>query len=464
MIKPRKQVFTTDMYLDKNKDKDIRNDAYVQRLYVWSKEQANELIYTVLTGDYIPPIIIGEEVNSQKWIIDGGQRTSTLLNFKYGNYKITSSIEESVIKYKAKKKDENGNIVVDGEGNIVWEDVEFDIKNKTYDLLPDELRKAFNEYQIETVIHEGCDMKRISKLIKRYNNHTGMNVPQKAFTYIENFAKDIRDILEHGFFKNCGSYREKEKQTGVMEKVVLETVMCISHLDEWKKTTKAIASYLNKNADKKEFDRLSDYLDRLENVLGEEFKDIFTSKNTFIWLALFDKFNKLGVEDEHFAMFLRKFKDELNAKEVNGVTFADLDEKKNTKDKSLIIEKLETLETLMNEFIDSQKEQITCDTVSLVQEVVDESCTEEDVEFYEEILNDITIEVNNESKLMESDNKPSLVAIVGHACDLDQDEFLNDWIVQYFRKENTYDKQQAKNYQKMRKDFDDFVRTKEAIF
>ena len=75
MLKPRKQTYTMNMYLENVKEKDIRNDADVQRLFVWSNEQTNELIYTVLTGDYIPPIIMGEESNTQKWIIDGGQRS-----------------------------------------------------------------------------------------------------------------------------------------------------------------------------------------------------------------------------------------------------------------------------------------------------------------------------------------------------------------------------------------------------
>lgn len=463
MMKPTKQIYTTDMYLNNNKDRDIRNDAYVQRLYVWTKEQANELIYTVLTGDYIPPIIIGEEINSQKWIIDGGQRTATLLSFKYGNYKITSSIENSIVKYMAKKKNEDGVIETDENGGIIWEEVEFDIKNKTYDALPNELKKAFNEYQIETVIHKECDMKRISQLIKRYNNHTAMNVSQKAFTYIENFAKDIRDILENRFFLNCGSYTEKERQKGVMEKVVLESIMCISHLDEWKKTAKQIASYLNKNATKEEFFKLDSYLTRLEKILGEEFKDIFTSKNSFIWFTLFDKFNELNVDDSFFVDFLRAFENGLKEKEVNGHSFVELDQKKNTKDKTLIIQKLNLLSFLLSEFIMEQQERLSNDTVSLVKEVVGHTCTEEDVDFYKSLLNDYTVEVDENSSLLAINNTPSLIAIVGRACEEEKDEALPKWFVRFFANNNTYIKDQKENYLHMKKDFDDFVKTKGGV-
>ena len=58
MARPRKQTYTLDMYLKKNQKGDIDNNADVQRNFVWNNEQINELIVTVLTDDYIPPIIL----------------------------------------------------------------------------------------------------------------------------------------------------------------------------------------------------------------------------------------------------------------------------------------------------------------------------------------------------------------------------------------------------------------------
>jgi len=227
MIRPRKHTYTMDMYLKKIKDYDIRNDSDTQRQFVWSNEQVNELIVTVLTEDYIPPIILAEVDNCQLWIVDGGQRSSSFNKFKYGNYKITSAIENSIIPYKKK--------VIDEQGNISWEDALFDIKNKTYDKLPEELKKRFNEYQIETAIHEDCDAHRISQLIKRYNNHTSMNNNQKAFTFVDKFAGVVRNIIDSKFFLECGVYTENERNKGVLERVVLESVMCMFHFEQWKK-------------------------------------------------------------------------------------------------------------------------------------------------------------------------------------------------------------------------------------
>ena len=358
MIKPRKQIYTLEMYLNKVREFDIRNDSDVQRQFVWSNEQVNELIVTVLTDDYVPPIILGEEDSSQLWIVDGGQRTAALKKYRYGNYRITSAVENSVIPYKSKVKDKNGRVVIDDEGNVVWEKAFFDIKNKTYEKLPDELKKRLNEYQIETVIHEHCDNHRISQLIKRYNNHTSMNTNQKAFTHIDNYARNIREILDKKFFNDYSEYTEAEKTKGVVERVVVETVMCSNHLSDWKKQTKAICTYLNQHAQKEEFDKLSDNLRRLEQVVTDDVKSIFNSKDSFLFLTLFDRFTKWEIEDRAFISFLRKFKKNLRKSPFNGVLFDEIDLDKGTKDKAVIMAKLDMLENMLRGYLHMAEEGI----------------------------------------------------------------------------------------------------------
>lgn len=153
----------------------------------------NELIASVLTDDYIPPIILGEETTSngitRQWIIDGLQRSSTLSLFRYGNAKITKNLDEYMVTYQTKATDEDGNIKRDEQGEIVWENVDFDIRNKTYEQLPEELKEVFNGYQLEVVIHQNCDTTQISKLVRKLNNCKPMNQAQRAFTYIDAFAR-----------------------------------------------------------------------------------------------------------------------------------------------------------------------------------------------------------------------------------------------------------------------------------
>lgn len=448
MNRPRKQIYTNDMYLDKIRDGDIRNDADTQRLFVWINEQINELIVTVLTEDYIPPIILAEVEDSQLWIVDGGQRSAALSKFRYGNYKITSAIENSIIPYKAK--------VVDSNGNIAWEDATFDIKNKTYDKLPEELKKKFNEYQIETAIHENCDARRIAQLIKRYNNHTSMNTNQKAFTYIDNFAGDIREILNNKFFLNCGAYTEKERTKGVLERVVLESIMCMFHFSEWKKQTKQIAGYLNLNATQKEFVKFNRNIQKLEFVITDDLKDMFNSKDSFIWFTLYNKFIDFGFEDKQFVDFLRAFKSGLKEKYIEGVCFAELDKNKGTKDKSVITAKLNILDALVCDFFNIDKGDFTAvDILNFVQENVGEEVAEEDIDFYNAVLVDLTSNITNK-RLLSIKNMPSLIAIVAFACKNDID--LDGWIKDYFDKNTDFFSEQTENYIYMKEDLERYMR------
>lgn len=462
MAKPRKQTYTLDMYLDKVKDLDIRNDADVQRLFVWTNEQINELMVTVLTDDYIPPIILGEEDTSQLWIVDGGQRTAALKLFRYGNYKITSAIENSIIPYKSKARDEDGNVILDADGNIVWEEAKFDVKNKTYEKLPDELKKRFNEYQIETVIHEHCDAHRVSQLIKRYNNHTSMNTNQKAFTCIDNYARDIREILSSRFFVDCSNYTEQEKTKGVIERVVVETVMCTDHFENWKKQMKAICTYLNKNAQKKDFEKLADNLHRLENVITDDIKDIFNSKDSFVFLTLFDKFIKLGVDDIGFGDFLREFKQNFRQVKRNkkGLLFDEIDKDMSTKDKQVVADKLDMLEDLMLEFLhigekganNKSIEEFIAENLGMdVKEV------KSDMDFYSESLN-VLLEntVKLDSRLRNEENRPSLLAMMVYSYKEDKD--LDDWMSDYAKHNNTYWIDQAKSFRYMRDAFERYLK------
>lgn len=446
MARPRKQTYTMSQYLEKNRDGDISNDADTQRNPAW-KAIFNGLMVTVLTDDYIPPIILAEEDNSQLHIADGGSRTAALKMFRYGNCKISSSVEKPIIPYK--KKSKNGN------GDIIWEDAEFNIRNKTYEQLPVELKKKFDEYQMETVIHEHCDKARIAMYIKRYNEHSAMSTNQKMFIYIPNFARKIRKIINRSFFLNHSDYKDTEKEKGILERVVMESVMCMFHLDDWNKQGKKIALYLNEKSSDGEFDRLNNNLERLENIITDDIRDIFNSKNSFVWLTLFDRFTKLNIDDLRFADFLREFKSSIKNKMVDGKLFDSVDETGSTKDKAIIISKLHILETLMNEYLHINEEDLKEASLELIKENVNSDVTEEDVEQYEEVLDDLTLNVDNTSKLMDEYNRPSLVALIAYSFENDID--LDDWIVDYFKRNDMYIRNQRENFLHMKQDLNEYI-------
>ena len=443
MARPRKQTYTMEMYMKKNRNGDIDNSADTQRDFVWKAEQVNGLIRTVLLDDYIPPIILTEEESSQLHIADGGQRTAALRQFRYGNYKITSAIEDSVIPYKQKIKNE--------DGTYSFEDANCDIKGKTYETLPPELQKIFDEYQLETVIHEHCDSEKTAKYIKIYNQQISMNNNQKAYTYIYNFAGIINKIVENRFFIEHSDFSDNEKNKAVRERAIMESVMCMFHFEKWNKNTKKIAQFLNDNASKDEFDKLLDNIGRLNNVITDTTKTLFNSKDCFIWLTLFEKFTQYGLDDAKFGEFLDAFVGGLRNKSVDGKSFDTADEKGSTKDKSVIVDKLHILETLMKEFLHIE-ELVTPE--SFVAEMVDMpvETVKEELDCYEETLDGLENNtIRDGSKLLDMANRLSLLAMVAYSYKNDVD--LDDWLEDYAANNNMYYPDQRKNYLHMLNDF-----------
>ena len=442
MARPRRQVYTMSQYLENERDGYITNNVSIQRFPAW-KPIADGLAVTILTDDYIPPIILAEDGSGRTVIVDGGSRTTAFKMIRYGNYKIKSSVENPIIKYKKMDKDE--------DGNSVWYDAEFDIRNKTYEQFPKELQKKFNEYQVETVIHE-CDMDTINMYFRRYNVHTGMNANQKMFIYIPKFADKIRKITKRNFFLNCSDFSDNEKDKGVLERVVAESVMCIFHFDKWNKNGKKLATYLNENSSEEEFDTLNNNIERLENIVTEDTKTLFNSKDCFIWLTLFNKFTKTGLDDSKFGEFLVAFVGGLRNKFVKGKLFDKVDEVGSTKDKRVIEDKLHILESLMKEYLHIEDAKPLSD-VEFISQNVDIPIADviEDIQLYMDTLDELEEDhIRVGSKLLHNENRQSMLAIVAYAYKNDID--LEEWMEEYASNNNTYFVDQKKNYLHMVED------------
>lgn len=364
-MKLRKQTYSLEQYLKLMNNETIRSDQDCQRLSgQWSNNMVNELIYTVLTDNYIPPVILGEEIINgitRLWLIDGLQRSSSLALFRYGNKKITQNIDESIVTYQRKVLDENGNPKRDGKGEIIWESIKCDIRNKTYNQLPDELRDKFNEYQIETVIHQDCDTTGVSKLIKRYNNHTAMNTNQKAFTYLDTFAREVRQITENRFFLDIYSCTQKGRINGTIERVCCDMIFLCNYPDQYRKDTKQNFKWLNENACISDFENLNGLLTRLTDSLEitAETKELFNVKHAHIFVSIFKTFIEIGRNDEKFGDFLDWFVKGGNETEIDGKTWNDLilDEKTHsTRDVNIIDGKLNYLTALIRQYTTETKE------------------------------------------------------------------------------------------------------------
>ena len=442
MARPRKQVYTMEQYTKNVSEGYITNDADTQRNPAW-KPIVDGLAVTILTDDYISPIILAEEESGQIHIVDGGSRTAAFKMIRFGNHKIKSSVENPIIPYKKLVKDENG--------KTKFEDAEFDIRNKTFEQFPKELQKKFDEYQIDTVIHENCDKEKIAMYMVRYNTRKNFTANQKQFLYVPKFAEQIRDITSREFFLNKCDIKDSEKEGGILERIAYESVMITNFIDKWNKTGNKNPLYINKNATVDQFEKLNNNIARLENIVTDNTKLLFNARDSFIWFALFDKFTQTGLDDVEFGRFLTAFVDGLRDKCVDGKQFDRVDDAGSTKDKANIIAKLHILETLMREFLHIEKiepvtpELFVAEMVDMPVETIKEemSCYEETLD----VLEDNTIRYG--SKLLDVANRLSLLAMVAYSYKNDVD--LDDWLEDYAAKNNMYYPDQRKNYLHMLK-------------
>ena len=444
MARPRKQVYTMEQYTKNVSEGYITNDADTQRNPAW-KPIVDGLAVTILTDEYIPPIILAEEESGQIHIVDGGSRTAAFKMIRFGNHKVKSSVENPIIPYKKLVKDENG--------KTKFEDAEFDIRNKTFEQFPKELQKKFDEYQIDTVIHENCDKEKIAMYMVRYNTRKNFTANQKQFLYVPKFAEQIRNITSRPFFINNCDIKDSDIEGGILERIAYESVMITNFIDKWNKSGNKNPLYINENATDEQFKKLNDNIARLENIVTDDTKLLFNARDTFIWFALFDKFTQTGLDDKEFGKFLNAFVDGLRNKAIDGQLFDRVDDTGSTKDKANITAKLYILETLMNEFLHIEEtENVTLE--SFVAEMVDMpvETVKEELNCYEETLDGLEDNtIRDGSKLLDVANRLSLLAMVAYSYKNDVD--LDDWLEEYASNNNTYFMDQRKNYSHMLSDF-----------
>ena len=187
---------------------------------------------------------------------------------------------------------------------------------------------------------------------------------------------------------------------------------------------------------------------------------------------------------------MRFLKNSLHSRKVSGVSYDDLKEK-STKDKNIVIRKLNLLETLMDEFLHVKKKETVekfditseklqqfvdefneSDIVRMIQvrperekikiavqslmvvsgktqlsdkavrEYIESNSFEDDVIYdtllYLGALNDWTLNVNNNSRLFEQGNLPALVGVVAYAYRNDIDDSICvEWLERYVENYDT---------------------------
>ena len=481
--------YRTDKYsmyslIQDKKNGDMNCNYILQREpFQWTKEEANRYFCRLLSNLPIPEIILCEQKKKGLTIshlIDGLQRLSYAEAFKENRIKIGSAgAERHLIQYRDYTLDKNGNRVLDEDGLPEYEMKVCDVVGKYYKDLPDELKKRFNNFNVNVTKFFDCTDEQIADHIRDYNNHASMNKEQGGFLNVSaetaNYIKRISQ--KNTFFKNCGKFTDANKIKGKLERVVAEAVMLLFFRDSWKANLDAIYKYVDENANEQQFLKLNSHLNRLELALGDNNEKLsealFTPTTMPMWISVFDKFTTYNLDDSLFVEFLNTYNTELKNKEIDGVSMVDFKDQQ-TKKKTTITGKIDLLVKLMEEYlhIESKSDECTEDVfneteikdknesvIDFVRNNVSQDITEDDIECFESTFDDLTYEVDEKSKLLEPANIKSMIALVAYSYQKDID--LEEWIVDFFNRNNTYIQNQKENYTYMVNDLNNYLNAKE---
>lgn len=466
---------------------DLRDNHPQQRKSgLWDNETRDNFVVSVIKNEDFDPLKICEQLTDRGvilWLIDGLQRSTTIENYKAGKFALGKNIDPYIVEYQELIMDESGKIVTDEDGEKLYKTISYDLRGKSYVELPEKLKEDFNNCPVMIVKHLDCDDKEVSRHMVRYNSGSKMVPAQKIATYMYNNAKYVKSLSNHAFFSDCANFSMAAEKNGTVNKVVSESIMLLNFFDSWKTNAKKVGKYLNDNATKEMFEKFEGYLDRLLQVVTPETGKLFSPKNAFMWFKLFDIFNSYGLRDEEFASFLFHF-DELKNIEVevahnyklydgestNVISFDTLDKSRSTKDKGIVSDKLHILETIMTEFLlinkeeslseendftESEKQHVNEESetsvIDFVRENIKPDVTEKDIEDYSSTLE--CYNINKDSPLLEQQNKPSLIGIIAYS--FEKDLFLDNWIVDFFNKHDTYISNQMENYLYMKRCLDE---------
>lgn len=460
--------------LDDMRDGKINKKHILQRkAFQWTERQKNKFLTRILNGQPIPEIVICEQMvkgKKKSHLIDGLQRLSYSELFRADGIVVKNDGAEFVdIPYKEYKYGEHGDILLDDDGDAVFEEKVFNVIGKKFSDYPQYLKDRFNKFNINVTTYFNCTDDQIAYHIRNYNNQEGMNKNQYEFTGMNvHVAEKIKHISDaNPFFKdNYGKYTEKNRTKGDLDKIVVESIMAINFINDWKKEIKDSFAYVNNNVTDQMFASLEDSLNRLSNIIDKEVKYIFTVVNSPVWFALFEKFKEFDIPDERFKEFAQYAINSMDNLKFNGKSFSEIYKSRNTRDKATVIGKIDGLTTLMYEFFHIEEKTINIKNQDLDVETfifenvgIDKETLKNDLSLYRKTLDDLEENtIRDGSKLLDSKNRLSMLSMVAYSYKMDLD--LDEWMEIYANNNDKYYSDQKKNYLHMKDDFDKFVKNK----
>lgn len=334
----------------------------------WNGVMVGNLISDVLQGNPIPELVFAEQVVNGIpiiWDLDGKQRCTNLYMYYKGikkHDKISKSIRRYMITYHTPILDENGEISIDDEGFPLYEKKEFDIRGKKFCQLPEELQERFLDYSFKIVQYINCSSEDIAYHILRYNEGKPANREEKGIIRLgERFARLVKNIAALPFFED--NYTVSDINSGSINRVITESLMLGKFADKYNGNYDRTCDYIRDNAVADDFTEYEDIINRLQECVDEENISLFVKKNkknAFLFITLFSKFVNLRLEDDKFNDFLTMFREELHEKVIDGKSFDELMEDKSTKDKNIVISRIEHMTKLMCDFLNISIDKLEC--------------------------------------------------------------------------------------------------------
>lgn len=230
----------------------------------WTKEQQSLFIHSIIQGYDVPDIyIIDSDTKSyeKSSILDGKQRCTTLLLFYNDEIRLVKDLDI-----------------------VEFDDKEYDISNKKFSQLPEELQEEFLDCSMRARKLNGFTDEQIEEQFYRLNNGSTFTVAQKANTKLGNvLAEKIAEITNSNFFELKTAFTSRQRKSGEITSCVLQTMMMLTGFNYKHLSNSEVlryAEYLNKQYESGNFkdDSLKyckHLFDRLYSVMPD---DIDTSK------------------------------------------------------------------------------------------------------------------------------------------------------------------------------------------
>lgn len=483
---------------------DLRSDYFLQRdIDQWEHADRDNFIVTMLLNEDFDALKICEEITPTGvtlWIIDGLQKYTYISDFKAGGFKLGSSIDPNEITYQEARRDKDGCFVRNENGDIVYDEITFSLKNKGYADLPPKLKENFDDCPVKIVKHLDCTQEEMARHLRRYNRGAKMKPAQILLTRMLNVGRRVKALSEHDFWADRANFTPTVHKNGKINQIIAEIVMALNFWDNWTKNARKIGEYLNENATDEMFNSTRELLDHLMSVTSLDTSEaLFTQKNSLIWIMFFDRCLKNGIKDEVFKEFLNNFNTYADVSveiahddEVSTTTWNELDAGKSTKDRGVIEDKLFILHTLLEKFVadngleatereaenmveeeennipeletteeneqpvetDSSREDFSDDELAgFVMEKTSLNVDSDDIELYKDIIED---SVKVTSSLYQNCYK-ALIAVVAKACDEEKDQEFEEWVKAYQNSNEEYSSNDGVNFRFMQRDFENYL-------